>query len=61
MTGPCLCGAPDCRRCHPENYRGKLYIGDLTDDEIEEALDRADADAEARGDLQRDEREERQT
>jgi len=23
---PCRCGAPDCKKCHPENYRNGKYI-----------------------------------
>ena len=23
-----MCGATDCKTCHPENYRGDVYIGD---------------------------------
>jgi len=25
MTGPCMCGAADCIRCHPENFRSGRY------------------------------------
>ena len=43
----CLCGADDCRRCHPENFRlvggSYIYVDDLDDDElarvIEEEID----------------------
>ena len=28
MSGPCLCGAEDCKRCHPESFRDGRYIGD---------------------------------
>ena len=33
---PCLCGAPDCRRCYPGNFRGKIYVGEMSDDEIDD-------------------------
>lgn len=26
MSGPCNCGAYDCRRCHPENFRNGRYM-----------------------------------
>lgn len=32
LPEPCLCGAEDCRRCHPENFsqcsRHGMYEGD---------------------------------
>lgn len=41
---PCMCGADDCHRCHPENFRGRIYIGDMDEDEIKAAVD-AEEDA----------------
>lgn len=26
MTEPCLCGADDCKHCHPENFKYGQYI-----------------------------------
>ena len=52
-TEPCLCGATDCIRCHPEN------VGYEDVEEREAAKDQADEDAEARGQLERDERSDR--
>lgn len=54
---PCLCGADDCYRCHPENFRGKVYIGDLTSEEADAAVEAADEAAIARYEAQRDARE----
>jgi hypothetical protein len=34
--GYCMCGADDCRQCHPGNFRDGRYIGDLTEDEMAE-------------------------
>ena len=42
----CLCGALDCSRCHPENFRRGIYIAEMDKDEIQEALDSANAQAE---------------
>lgn len=30
-----FCGALDCPRCHPENFRGGIYIPDLERDDDE--------------------------
>jgi hypothetical protein len=27
-----LCGADDCPRCHPENFRDGRYVGDLEEE-----------------------------
>jgi hypothetical protein len=35
-VGCCMCGADDCPRCHPGNFRDGWYVGDLTEDEIDE-------------------------
>jgi len=32
-----MCGATDCKTCHPENYRGNEYIGDETLEDIVES------------------------
>ena len=26
MNEPCMCGAEDCKRCHPEFFRGGQYM-----------------------------------
>jgi hypothetical protein len=40
MRGPCMCGADDCRACHPENF---ALIGDewfiLDDDSLDKIPD----------------------
>jgi len=30
--GPCMCGADDCPRCHPEAFRNGRYLGDEDDE-----------------------------
>jgi hypothetical protein len=38
MKGPCLCGALDCRSCHPENF---ALVGDdwyYLDDDLMEKI-----------------------
>ena len=42
MPGPCLCGCNDCRSCHPEHFRGSLYVHGL-DEEEREALRNSDS------------------
>ncbi len=32
----CDCGADDCRRCRPGNFRHGEYIGDMDEDELDE-------------------------
>lgn len=54
MMGPCLCGAPDCRNCHPENFSGNVYIAEMTDHEIELLNDTRDLDAENRAEDRRE-------
>lgn len=42
MSGPCLCGAADCRCCHPELFRGAVYVGDCeTEDDLDAVEDAA--------------------
>ena len=36
MRGPCDCGAEDCIRCYPQNFRNGKYIGDGVEEEEEE-------------------------
>jgi hypothetical protein len=31
----CMCGAEDCPACYPSRWRHGVYIGDMTDDELE--------------------------
>ena len=37
---PCLCGAPDCRACFPQNFerigRRNVCTYDLTDEQVQE-------------------------
>lgn len=33
MRGPCDCGAEDCIRCYPQNFRNGKYIGDGVEEE----------------------------
>lgn len=45
----CFCGADDCYRCHPEQFREvgnrRIYIGDLESQEaVDEALEEAGLD-----------------
>jgi hypothetical protein len=35
----CECGALDCRRCYPGNFRHGVYIGDMDEDQIDELDD----------------------
>ena len=43
---PCMCGADDCRSCFPGNFtrvgNHHIYLGDLDEDEIQEAIDDAE-------------------
>ena len=32
MSEPCLCGADDCKQCHPENFEGGRYVGEEEQD-----------------------------
>jgi hypothetical protein len=47
---PCMCGADDCPRCHPQNghYVGRkwIYTGDCETDEDEDELIQAAGQAE---------------
>lgn len=36
MRGPCDCGAEDCIRCYPQNFRNGKYIGDGVEEEEED-------------------------
>ncbi len=40
--GPCLCGAPDCHRCFPENFKNGQYIGDDDGEDFEGVLNDED-------------------
>lgn len=35
FKGPCDCGAEDCIRCYPQNFRNGKYIGDEEETEDE--------------------------
>ena len=42
MKEPCMCGAPDCRRCFPGNFRRGVYVAEMTEEEEEELEDDCD-------------------
>lgn len=61
FKGPCLCGADDCPRCRPNNFRSGVYIGDCEDEDeaserVESAEDYKDRQGESRFEQRRDER-----
>jgi hypothetical protein len=35
----CMCGAEDCKRCHPSNFRHGEFVGDMDEDELEQFED----------------------
>ena len=60
MTEPCLCGAPDCRRCFPQNFRrtrmGRyVYIDPDAEPDDYEPDDEPDPDADPDADEPDDE------
>lgn len=61
---PCMCGADDCHACHPENFRGtgrsRFYIGDMSEEEAEIAMEAAASADEARAEAFQDAREARE-
>jgi hypothetical protein len=54
MSEPCMCGALDCKRCHPGNFRRSIYIGDLEGDEVEALEDLWDQKQESDAEQRRD-------
>jgi hypothetical protein len=38
----CMCGADDCPRCFPSNFRHGFYIGDMDDQEMQDFEDAYD-------------------
>ena len=52
MSEQCMCGALDCKRCYPGNFRHGEYVGDLEEDEVEALEDlwdqKQESDAEQR-------------
>ena len=34
-----MCGADDCPRCRPENFRGGVYLGDIAEEGEGEATE----------------------
>jgi hypothetical protein len=35
----CMCGADDCPRCYPSNFRHGRYVGDMDDEELQDFED----------------------
>ena len=54
MIGPCLCGAPDCRSCHPDNFSGGFFVAEMSDEEIEDLQDQRDLAEENRAEDRRE-------
>ena len=40
-----MCGADDCPRCRPENFRGGVYLGDIAEEGEGEARDSPNAES----------------